>query len=291
MNQPWQMVQIDGIAALRYQSPAGDSVAVALQGAQVLSWRTAESTDGADGVERLYLSPRSSADGRSAIRGGIPLCFPQFNQRGPLPKHGFARNLPWQVAQQGPGALEMVLRSSDATRAWWPESFEARLFVELAPNRLRVRLQATNTGDRPWALTAALHTYLRVGDITRCGLHGLQGLACWDALADTRFVESRECIAFGEAPGAGFDRVFSLQATGSAPALSLQDGAGALAIHNLPGATEIVVWNPGVALSAELADMPDEDWRHMLCVEAASIDAPVMLAPGQSWEIAQELVA
>ena len=143
MNQAWQAVRIQGIAALRYQSPAGDSVAVALQGAQVLSWRTA---DGADGVERLYLSPCSAADGHSAIRGGIPVCFPQFNQRGPapgLPKHGFARNLPWQVAQQGDGVLEMVLHSSEATHAWWPESFEARLSVMLAPNRLRVRLRAT----------------------------------------------------------------------------------------------------------------------------------------------------
>lgn len=291
MNQAWQAVRIQGIAALRYQSPAGDSVAVALQGAQVLSWRTA---DGADGVERLYLSPCSAADGHSAIRGGIPVCFPQFNQRGPapgLPKHGFARNLPWQVAQQGDGVLEMVLHSSEATHAWWPESFEARLSVMLAPNRLRVRLRATNTGARPWPLTAALHTYLRVDDITRCSLHGLQGLACWDALADTRFAEPRERIVFGEAPGAGFDRVFSLPRAGAAHALSLEQGAARLAIDNQPGATETVVWNPGAALSAELADLPDDGWRHMLCVEAASIDAPLVLAPGQSWEIAQELAS
>lgn len=286
MKPLWQPVQIQGIAALRYQSESAGSVAVALQGAQVLSWRT---PDGADGVERLYLSPRSAADGRTAIRGGIPVCFPQFNQRGPLPKHGFARNLPWQVAQQGDGVLEMVLQSSEATRAWWPESFEARLSVVLAPNRLRVHLQATNTGTRPWALTAALHTYLRVGDITRCNLQGLQGLACWDALADTRFAEQREHIAFGDAPGAGFDRVFSLPAAGGAHALSLQEGASGLAVNNQPGSTEIVVWNPGEALSAELADMPGNGWRHMLCVEAASIDAPVVLVPGRSWEIAQEL--
>ncbi|MFX6031775.1 hypothetical protein ABTE99_19565, partial [Acinetobacter baumannii] len=78
------------------QLPSGDVAIVALQGAQVLSWVMA------DGVERLYLSPRSVFDGHTAIRGGVPVCFPQFNQRGPLAKHGFARNLPWRVVDEGP---------------------------------------------------------------------------------------------------------------------------------------------------------------------------------------------
>ena len=61
---------------------------VAEQGAQVLSWVS-------DGRERLFLSPRSALDGSAPIRGGVPVCWPQFNQRGDLPKHGFARHLPW----------------------------------------------------------------------------------------------------------------------------------------------------------------------------------------------------
>jgi glucose-6-phosphate 1-epimerase len=35
--------------------------------------------------------------------------------------------------------------------------------------------------------------------------------------------------------------------------------------------------------------MPDDGWRQMLCVEAASIDTPVLLAPGQQWSISQTL--
>ena len=80
---------VQGQPCIRLDTDHGDSALVALHGAQVLSWTVA-------GRERLYLSPRALFDGRSAIRGGIPLCFPQFNQRGPLPKHGFARNLAWQ---------------------------------------------------------------------------------------------------------------------------------------------------------------------------------------------------
>ena len=79
-----------GQPGLRLRLPCGDTAWVALQGAQVLSWV-------ASGRERLYLSPKTLLDGQSAIRGGVPVCFPQFNQRGPLPKHGFVRNLPWAV--------------------------------------------------------------------------------------------------------------------------------------------------------------------------------------------------
>ena len=69
---------VQGQPCIRLDTDQGDSALVALHGAQVLSWTVA-------GRERLYLSPRAMFDGRSAIRGGIPLCFPQFNQRGPLP--------------------------------------------------------------------------------------------------------------------------------------------------------------------------------------------------------------
>ena len=80
-----------GLPCILLQLPQGDAVTVALHGAQVLSWVSG-------GYERLYLSPKALFDGESAIRGGVPVCFPQFNQRGPLPKHGFARNLWWSQA-------------------------------------------------------------------------------------------------------------------------------------------------------------------------------------------------
>ena len=114
-----------GQPCLRLQLPCGDSALVALHGAQVLSWV-------AGGCERLYLSPQAVFDGQAAIRGGIPLCFPQFNQRGPLAKHGFARNLPWQ-ALAGAGSDQTVLRLTDnaQTRAWWPHAFAAELALTL----------------------------------------------------------------------------------------------------------------------------------------------------------------
>ena len=35
--------------------------------------------------------------------------------------------------------------------------------------------------------------------------------------------------------------------------------------------------------------MPEDGYRHMLCVEAARIDEPVQLAPGAEWQGWQQL--
>jgi glucose-6-phosphate 1-epimerase len=51
-----------GQPALRLALPEGSACTVALHGAHVLSWITA------DGVERLYLSPEARFDGQSAAR-------------------------------------------------------------------------------------------------------------------------------------------------------------------------------------------------------------------------------
>ena len=285
-TQGWNRIVWEGFPAWHQQWADGRSLVVAEQGAQLLSWQTG------DGREHLYLSPASARDGHTAIRGGVPVCFPQFNVRGPLPKHGIARNLPWQLADCGPQHIQLRLTDSDASRRWWPEAFEALLRAEVGADSLAITLDVRNTGSTPWAMTCALHSYLQVDDITQTQLAGLQGAACWDALADTRFAESAERIDFGAAPGAGFDRVFSTPG-GQDKTLQISQllarSGRALAIKNSANASEVVVWNPGEALSRELADMPDSGWRQMLCVEAASIDAPVTVAPGQNWQLKQTL--
>lgn len=273
-----QLTEFRGQPAVRMALPQGDSCLVALHGAQLLSWTTA------DGTERIYLSPQAVFDGKSAIRGGVPICWPQFNQRGPLSKHGFARNLAWQLETSPAaeaGRLALTLRDSDATRATWPHAFELQFAVTLAPGQLRMGLGVSNAGDASLSFAAALHTYLRVDEIAQARLHGLQGAPRWDAVRDERHAERAEALRFeGE-----FDSVY----TAPAQPLRLVQPNGTLQISQSPHCTETVVWNPGAALSARLADMPDEGYRHMLCVEAARIDDNVLLAPGARWQAWQQL--
>jgi len=273
-----QALAYRGQPAVRLALPAGDSCTIALHGAHVLSWMTA------DGVERMYLSPEARFDGQSAIRGGVPVCWPQFNQRGPLPKHGFARNRPWtaeaQPDERSPTVV-LALRDDAATRALWPHAFRAQLSVTLAPHSLRIALAVDNMGSEPWSFAAALHSYLRVDDVTEARLEGLQGANRWDAVRDDRHVEMAPTLAFGNE----FDSVYA------APArpLRLIQPSGTLEISQSASCTETVVWNPGPQLSSKLDDLPDDGWRHMLCVEAARIDEPVLLAPGAQWQGWQQL--
>ena len=252
---------------------------VALHGAHLLSWTTA------DGVERIYLSPEAVFDGQSAIRGGIPVCWPQFNQRGPLPKHGFARNMVWTAVpdETGSDGLELVLalHDSDATRALWPHAFDLRLTISLAPDSLRLTLVAINTDNAPWSFAAALHSYLHVDDIAKVRLEGLQNAKRWDSVRNERHVEMAESLHFV----AEFDSVYRAPA---AP-LKLVQPSGTLQIAQSASCTETVVWNPGAVLSQKMADLPFDGYRHMLCVEAARIDENVLLAPSAQWQGWQQL--
>ena len=275
---PLQTLDVRGQPAVRLTLSEGSTCTIALHGAHVLGWTTA------DGVERLYLSPDAVFDGQAALRGGVPVCWPQFNQRGPLAKHGFARNMPWRIEPQdpaAPGNVRLVLADSEATRALWPHGFRVTLTVALTPQGLRTALDVGNTGAAPWSFTTALHTYLRVDEIADACLEGLQGAARWDAVRDVRHPEAAEALRFGEE----FDSVY---ATPAAP-LRLVQPRGTVEIAQSASCTETVVWNPGPALAAKLSDLPNDGWRHMLCVEAARIDEAVLLQPGAAWQGWQQL--
>ncbi|MFN4351478.1 MAG: D-hexose-6-phosphate mutarotase [Hylemonella sp.] len=267
-----------GLPAHSLSLPNGDHLRVLLHGAHVVSWVAA-------GRERLYLSPRSAFDGHSAVRGGVPVCFPQFNQRGPLPKHGFARNLPWRADGTPvvtPEAAHMRLRlsASAATRQFWPQAFELTLTLELRPACLQLTLDVHNMDVVPLSFTGALHTYLAVDDIAAVQLAGLEGQPEWDALTDRH----------GRATGSlrfqgGFDRVYDA----ASQALVLRDGPQRLRIEQSPGWAQTVVWNPGAELAATLPDLPADGYAHMLCVEAAQVMQAIAVPAGGNWQGWQRL--
>ena len=257
-------------------APDGDCARVLPRGAHLLSWT-------ARGAERLFLADPALAAPGSAVRGGVPVIFPQFAATGPLPRHGFARTAPWTFAgtTHGDGWVEgrLTLADDAATRAVWPHAFAAELRVRVGGGALAVTLGVTNAGDAPLAFTAALHTYLRVSDVARAAVEGLCGTTYRDSTAGgaERVDDAPAVHVDGE-----IDRIY-LDVPGP---LVVRDGDAAVRV-SATGFPDVVVWNPGPERAAALPDLAPDDWRRMLCVEAAVVGRPVRLAPGERWEGAQ----
>ena len=261
-----------GHAGWHWSLPNGDSVFVAQQGAHVLSWQ-------AQGKERLFLSPQSVCDGTTAIRGGIPVCFPQFNQRGNLPKHGFARNMPWRLVPERSQSAEKVfeLSANEHTLALWPFQFKAFLTVNLAPNSLQISLSVENQGPQSLSFTGALHTYFAVDHIAQVSLQGQANQPEWDAVKDTHQTCADQLRFEAE-----FDRVYDAN-TQTQPTWTLQDGDASLQISQSESWGQSVVWNPGADKCAQLNDMPANGYQRMLCVEAARVTSSIEVPPAQTW--------
>jgi glucose-6-phosphate 1-epimerase len=271
-----QHVTVLGQPAMRIQAPDGAEATVLLHGGQIVSWIPAGDQ------ERLYLSPLARAGAGQAVRGGVPVIFPQFNQRGPLPRHGLVRDRAWQWAEgarRGGVAIGVLrLTDDDATRALWPHGFEAELTLVISGLQLDIELAITNTGTQPFSFTAALHTYLLVDDVRRAKLGGLFGVHYTDNNSGAQQHQEIDPFSFaGE-----IDRTY----TDVTHPLSLSTALGRTTI-TAEGFPDVVVWNPGPAKAAALADLPDDDWLQFLCVEAGAIDTPVTLAAGQDWAARQ----
>jgi glucose-6-phosphate 1-epimerase len=272
-------IEFHGIEALRLNGPKGVSAVIAKLGAQLLSWVTS------DGRERLFLSDQACFDGSIAIRGGVPVCFPQFASVGDLPKHGFVRTRPWTVSARRAGddyaLVTLQCTDDEATRALWPHAFQAELTVMLESDRVDLEFAVTNTGGEPFAFTGALHSYLRVVQVEDVALEGLHGHEYRDAASGDKVIRETgtELTVDREV-----DRVYY---NVKRPQL-LQAGNLSLGIQ-AQGFPDVVVWNPWVEQCAKLPDMPADGWRHMLCVEAAAT-RPVSLPAGEEWYGRQTLV-
>ena len=164
-----------------FTAASGDQLRVVPErGGLVTSWVCG-------GQELLYLDQQRFLDPTKSVRGGIPVLFPICgNLAGsPLPQHGFARDLPWQLeplaSAQG---LRLRLSDSDATRRLYPHAFVLELEYRLLPNQLAITARITNPADAsagaavdasadPLPFSLGLHPYFAVPDLTAVQLEGL----------------------------------------------------------------------------------------------------------------------
>lgn len=241
-------------------------------GAHVTSWCDAS------GTEKIYTSPTALYNGIKAIRGGIPVCFPQFAKTGPLKQHGFARTSTWTIdrayADPATPAARFVLTDSQDTRnSAWPFQFELSLVVKLAEdgNFLSLVTNVENKDARPFSFTFALHSYFTCNS-DEVQLTDYDGLTYLDNTDEMAQKSQQGTVTFGKE----VDRVY----VATKNKLVIAQSPLSIDKSNLP---EAVVWNPHIEKTAALADMPDGDWRRFICIEPARVVDPAHLQAGQVW--------
>lgn len=164
-----------GLEKLVLRGQRNCSVEISLYGGQVTSWKNDY------GEELLFVSSKANFKPPKPIRGGIPICFPQFGTHGNLEQHGFARNRLWTVDDNPPplpinpaikAFVDLILKPSEDDLKVWPHSFEFRLRIALGQGgdlSLTSRIRNTNTDGRPFSYTFAYHTHFSVSDIRYFG--------------------------------------------------------------------------------------------------------------------------
>lgn len=235
------------------------------------------------GPKTLFLSAKSHFEAGKAIRGGVPVIFPWFGPKAgdkAAPMHGFARTTEWDLTDiraggDGSIAVALELRSSDATRAWWPHQFHLRYIVTV-DSFLDLTLEAHNDSVQPFSFEEALHTYLSVGDVRRVQVQGLKGREYLDKTDGMRRkTETQTEIAIVSET----DRVY----LNTTDRVSVADPAlDRKLIVDKDGSLATVLWNPWRAKAKAMSDFGDDEWPAMLCVETANAaDNIITLAPGQ----------
>lgn len=250
---------------------------ISLFGAHVLSYqRHGEPAS-------LWLSDKAVLDGSKPIRGGIPLCWPWF---GPSPArvgqgkpaHGFARTTLWTldgVSDHEDGTLvHLSLRDNEATRTLWPHAFELELDV-LVGKELSLVLTTRNTSNSPIVYNAALHTYLQISAPEAVSVSGL-GEPYLDKLSGQDERQQGILTLSG-----AMDRIYRQPES----VVRLKDGARTTQVIS-GNHDSVVVWSPWLEGASAMADMSDDGYRTMLCIEAAiTADAGVTIAPDEEHSV------
>lgn len=271
--------QVKMVRVIHDKATAG----IALHGGHVVSFQPAGQPD------LIWMSEAAVFDGQAALRGGIPICWPWFGRLA-APAHGFARTSEWQLlehreSQQGV-IVVLGLSDSDATQAIWPYQFDLRLEVEISA-QLKVSLKITNNDEKAWTFSGALHTYLNVGDIRQAQTTGMGGEYI-DSLQDAKICQGDDTLVLTET----IDRVY----TQPAPRIEVRDPVlnRLLSVEN-SGHNSAVLWNPWAQGAASMADMNDDGYQTMLCVESTlhspCLSAGQTLQPGESHTLATTISA
>ncbi|XP_012835413.1 PREDICTED: putative glucose-6-phosphate 1-epimerase [Erythranthe guttata] len=283
----------DGVPHITLLHPGGYTAEIMLYGAQVVSW-TNEREE-----ELLFISTEAVYEPPHPARGGIPICFPKFYDNVNMEENGFARTRMWRledlmhdiafpVPPRDHAFVDFILDNMPDNFPNWPNHrFELRLRVMLGPTgdlTMISRVKNVNIDGNPFTFKFAYHTYFPVSDIRATQVEGLETVDFVDYLQmHERFTEGPNPITFDNE----IDRVY----LNTPDEITVRDRElrRTFTIHKDANLPEIVVWNPWDLEARRTADLGDEEYKEMVCVEAAAVESDVTLNPDQEWTGTQRL--
>jgi len=255
------------------------SAEIYLHGAQVTCWQPS----GADEV--LFVSERSRWEDGRAIRGGIPICFPWFRAKSDnaqAPAHGLVRTKAWKLdsISEDAGLVTVALSTGndEVSARWWPHSFHITHRITVGAE-LKLELCVTNTGSPDSAgsmyFEEALHTYFAVGDAASVRVAGLDAVTFLDNMDGNSSKLQQGDVVYNKPTDSAY--------LGTAAAVELIDPVLQRRIRTAKhNSMTTVIWNPWQPGAAALADLGDNEWQQMACVEASNImEYAVAVSPGQ----------
>lgn len=249
-----------------------NAVEISLYGGHVLSWRHQQR-------QILWLSELADLSGASAIRGGVPICFPWFAEQG-SPKHGFARTQQWHLAEQSATVAVLTLSPNEHTLAIWPHRFLLTLTVTLHQNQLELALKIDNTDTKPWAFGGALHSYFSCEDARNVQIDALTGRPYVNSLAQGK-EQQFDSTTLPNPIDAIVPDLEQINA-------SIEDTSSRPLLLQHSGSDSCVIWNPA---DNHPSDVSPRQRYQFICFEAAIAVAPINLAPGESHLLSQLICA
>lgn len=257
------------------------TAAITPYGAHLLSYRSTS-----DSNDLLFLSDNAIFKEGTAIRGGVPICWPWF---GPDPQklgrtdHGLARTRMWDVISTDlladqECAITFNLSDTPETYALWPYHFQLTLKLTVGKS-LTLELTTHNLGDTPMKLTQALHTYFSVGDITQTRITGLEGFTYTDKTDESREKPQKDAIHIDDET----DRVYPFD---GGEIILYDDALNRNIRIKSEGSRTAVVWNPWIQVCEQKADLASEDYKKMVCIETANTgDEIITLQPDEYYSL------
>jgi len=242
----------------------------------------------------LWVSKKAVLDGTKAIRGGIPVIFPQFGPLGSMKSHGFGRISVWDLEGISSSLLKKEisatfrLTENELSKKMWGESvkFIYDLKVTLKADAvtsaagtkpdflLELESTVTNTGDETFDLTCAMHSYFPISDITAASVSSIEpgtfkGCKYIDQLAEGK--ERADKIKTQESEKIIFDKETDSIYLNVPKHLQVIDSKTGLRIIQETNYKDAVIWNPWINKAKAMSDFGDEEYKEMVCVEVAEI--------------------